>query len=110
MNDLPGIRVTCREAHEAVGEVIGVHECTKSAAHIWRLAHGTSPIADDSLGDKGSEVVVVSPRDTFHSNRNVRRRNSVVTDADFRANELRLALLLCCDLRGVGCWGTRSDA
>ena len=32
---LPSVAVACREAHEAVGKVVGIDEGAESAAKIW---------------------------------------------------------------------------
>lgn len=64
------------------------------AAQEGRLAHSTVPVADDGLGDQGSEVVVVLPADTLDGESDVSRGDGVVTETDLRANELGGALLL----------------
>lgn len=64
------------------------------AAKEGRLAHSTVPVADDGLGNQGSEVVVVLPADTLDGKSDVSRGDGVVTETDLRANELGGALLL----------------
>ena len=76
-------------------------EGAELAAEVWRVAQGAVPVANDGLGDQGSEVVVILPADTLDGNGNVRRRDGVVTESDLGADEIGLALLLSGD-RGGG--------
>lgn len=64
------------------------------AAEERRLAHSTVPVADDGLRNQSSEVVVILPADTLDGKSDVSGGNSVVTEADLRANELGGTLLL----------------
>lgn len=63
-------------------------------AKVGRVAHSTVPVADNGLGDEGSEVVVVIPADALDRESNVGSRDGVVTESDFGSDELRSTLLL----------------
>lgn len=80
------------EGHEGVGKLVLVHEGAELAAEVRRVAHSTVPVANDSLSDKGGEVVVVLPADTLDGDRNVSSRHRVVPYSDLRANEVWLGL------------------
>lgn len=101
----PGIAVAGRETHEAVGKVVALNEGAELAAEVRGVAHGTVPVTDDGLGDKGSKVVIVLPADTLNGKGNVGSGKSVVTDSDLGANELGLALLLSAEGGSGGGWG-----
>lgn len=104
--DVPSIRVAGGEAHEAVGQIVVGDERAELAAKVVGVAHGAVPVANDGLGDKGSEVVLVVPAHTLDGNGDVGRALGVIPDPDLRSNELGLLLLLG-DLlaRVVGCLG-----
>lgn len=87
-----GVGVGGAEGHEGVGELVLVHEGAELAAKVRRVAHSTVPVANNSLSDKGSEVVVILPADTLDGDRNVSSRHRVVSYPDLRANEVRLSL------------------
>lgn len=70
-----------------------VDEGAKLAAEVRSVAHGAVPVADNGLGDKGSEVVVVLPADTLNGNGNVGSGDGVVTDSDLGTNKVGLLLL-----------------
>ena len=72
-------------------------ERAELAAEVRRVAHGAVPVANDGLGDKGSEVVGVAPADTLNGNGDVGAAHGVVTEPDLRADELGLLLLLLGD-------------
>ena len=67
-------------------------ESAELAAKVGGVAHGAVPVADNGLGDKGGEVVVVLPADTLNSDGDVGGGHGVVTDPDLRSNEVGLAL------------------
>lgn len=90
---LPSITVTCRKAHEAVGQIIVVDESAKLAAHVWSIAHCLVPVSDNCLGDQSSEVIIILPANTLHSNGNVGSWNSIITDSDLGTDELGFSLL-----------------
>lgn len=101
----PSIAVAGRETHEAVGEVVALDKGAELAAEVRGVAHGTVPVTDDGLGDKGSEVVIVLPADTLSGKGNVSSGESVITDSDLGPNELGLALLLGAEGGSGGGWG-----
>lgn len=90
--DLPSVAVAGGEAHEAVGQVVGVDEAAELAALVRSAAQSLVVVADDGLGDQGGEVVGVVPADTLDSNGDVGGGDSVVADAQVRADELGLPL------------------
>lgn len=90
----PSVAVAGRETHVAVGKTLVVDEGAQLAAEVGGVAHGTVPVADDGLGDKGSEVVIILPADTLNSESNVSGGDGVITESDFRPNELGSTLLL----------------
>ena len=67
-------------------------ESAELAAEVGRVAHGAVPVADNGLGDQGSEVVVVLPADTLNSDGDVGGGHGVVTDPDLGADEIGLGL------------------
>lgn len=87
-----GVAVARREAHEAVGELVLVDETAKLAALMRSVAHSLVVVADNSLGNKSSEVVVVVPADTLNGEGNVGSAEGVIADTDVRANEVGLLL------------------
>lgn len=89
---LPSVAVAGREAHEAVGDIVLVDPAAKLAALVRSLAKGLVVVADNSLGDKGSEVVGGVPADTLNSKSNVGGGHVVVSDANIRAEEVGLLL------------------
>ena len=89
---LPSVAVACGEAHEAVGQVVLVDEAAELAALVRRVAQNLVVVADDSLSDQSSEVVIVVPANALHRNGDVGGGNGVVTYPDIRANELGLLL------------------
>lgn len=90
----PSIAVAGGEAHVAVGESLVVDERAELAAQVGGVAHGAVPVADDGLGDEGSEVVIILPADTLNSESNVGRGDGVITESDLRSDELGGTLLL----------------
>lgn len=90
---LPGVAVTCRKAHEAVGQVVVVDESAKLATHVRSISHSLIPVSDNCLGDQSSEVVIILPANTLHSNGNVGSWDSIVTDSDLGTDEFWLSLL-----------------
>lgn len=74
------------------------------------LAHSTVPVANNGLGNQGSEVVVILPADTLNGEGNVSGGNGVVTETDLRANELGGALHLSSESGGGGGRGLAGEA
>lgn len=82
-----------------------MNKAAELAAHVRSVAHGLVPVTDNSLGNESSEVVIVLPGDTLDGDGNVGSWDGIITDADFRADELRLALLeLGNSSGGLGSW------
>ena len=79
------------------------------AAEEGRLAHGAVPVADDGLGDKGGEVVIVLPADTLDGESDVSGGDGVVTETDLGANEPGGALLLGSEGEGSGSRGLAGE-
>lgn len=74
-------------------------------SHVGGVAHSLVPVTDNSLGNKGGEVVVRLPGDTLNSNGDVCGWDGLIEDTDLRSDELWLALLLSGELgRGLGVW------
>ena len=76
-------------------------ERAELAAEVVGVAHGAVPVANDGLGDEGSEVVLVVPAHTLDGDGDVGRALGVVPDPDLRSDELGLLLLLGDLLAGV---------
>lgn len=91
-HNLPGVAVACREAHEAVGQVILVHKAAQLASLVRSVAHSLVVVSNNGLSDQGSEVVLVVPADTLHSNGNIGGRDGVVAYPDIGTDEFRLLL------------------
>lgn len=100
----PGITVAGGEAHEAVGQVVVVDESAELASEVGRVAHRTIPVANNGLGDKSSEVVIILPADTLNCESNVSSWDSVITNSDIRANEVWLTLLFGGNGGGSRAW------
>lgn len=82
-----------------------MNKAAKLAAHVGSVAHGLVPVTDNSLGNESSEVVIILPGDTLDGNSDVGSRDGIITDADFRTDELRLALLCVGNSGGgLGSW------
>lgn len=105
-----GVAVGGGEGHEAVGEVVFVHEAGKLAAHVGSVAHGLVPVADNGLGNERGEVVIVLPTDTLDGDGDVGGGDGVVTDADLGANEVGLGLGGLSGGVGGGVLGTGGQA
>lgn len=58
------------------------------AALVRSVAHGLVVVADDSLGDESSEVVLGAPADTLDGEGDVRCTHGVIANTDIRANEV----------------------
>ena len=71
-----------------------LNEGAELATEVRRVAHSTVPVANNGLGDEGSEVVIVLPADTLNGEGNVSSRDGVITESHFGSNELGGALLL----------------
>ena len=100
--NLPGIAIACREAHEAVGEVVVVDEGAQLASLVRRATHGPVVVANNSLSDQGSEVILVVPAYTLDGEGDVRGRHAVVADANLRADEAGLGVGEAAKGDGVG--------
>lgn len=55
---------------------------------MGRVAHGAVPVANDGLSDQSSEVIGILPAHTLDRNGDVRSWDRVVTNANFRPDEL----------------------
>lgn len=86
------IAVAGGEGHEAVGKLVLVDEAAELAALMRGVAEGLVVVANDGLGDEGSEVVRRRPADTLNSKGNVGSAEGIVTDADVGADEVSLLL------------------
>ena len=74
-------------------------------SHVGGVAHSLVPVTDNSLGNKGGEVVVRLPGDTLNSNGDVCGWDGLIEDTDLGSDELWLALLLSGELgRGLRVW------
>lgn len=89
---VPSIAVAGGEAHEAVGQVILVHDAAELAALVGSIAEGLVVVADNGLGDERGEIIGVVPADTLDSNGDVGRGDGIVADPDVRADEVGLLL------------------
>lgn len=89
---LPSVAVAGGEAHEAVGQLVLVDVAAELTALVRSITHGLVIVANDGLGNQGSEVVVRVPADTLNGEGNVGSTHSVVTDTDVRADEVSLLL------------------
>lgn len=108
--NLPSVAVAGGEAHEAVSELVLADVGAELAAKEGGLAHGAVPVTNDSLGNQGSEVVVILPADTLNGESNVSGGDGVVTETDLRANELGGALHLSGESLGGGSRGLAGEA
>lgn len=89
---LPGVTVTGGEAQEAVGQVILVDKPAELAALVRSIAHSLVVVANNSLGNETSKVVIIVPANTLDRNGNVCGVESVIAYPDIRTNELGLLL------------------
>lgn len=62
------------------------------AALVRGVTHGLVVVANDSLSDESSVVILRVPANTLDSDGNVRSGHGVVTNTDIRANEVSLLL------------------
>lgn len=62
------------------------------AALVRSVTHGLVVVANNSLGDESSVVILRVPANTLNSDGNVGSGHGVVTDTDIRANEVSLLL------------------
>ena len=90
----PSVAVAGRETHEAVGQVVVADVVAELATKERRLAHGTVPVADDSLSNESGEIVVILPADTLNGKSDVGRGNGVVAKTNLGTDELGGTLLL----------------
>lgn len=81
-----------------------VDERAQLASEVRRVAHRTIPVANNGLGDKSSEVVIVLPADTLNCESNVSSWDSVITNSDIRPNEVWLTLLFGGNGGGSRAW------
>jgi hypothetical protein len=108
--NLPSVAVAGGKAHEAVSEVVVADVGAKLAAEERRLAHGTVPVTDNSLGDQSGEVVIILPANTLDGESNVSGGDGVVAETDLGADELGGALLLGSEGQGSGGRGLAGEA
>ena len=71
-----------------------LNEVAELISTVAAVAHRPVPVANNCLSDEGSEVVGIVPAYTFDCDRNVGRRNSIVTHTNLRADEIWPSLLL----------------
>ena len=69
-----------------------VNEAAELAALVGSVAESLVVVANDSLGNEGSEVVVVGPADTLNGDSNVGGGDGVVADTDIGTDEVGLLL------------------
>lgn len=67
-------------------------ETAELATLVRSVAHGLVVVANNSLSDESSEVIVVVPADTLDRNGDVRSAKSIVAYSDIRTNKLGLLL------------------
>lgn len=67
-----------------------MNERGKLATLMGSAAHSLIVVANDGLGNQGSEVVVIVPANTLHGQCNVCKAERVVSNADFRADKVGL--------------------
>lgn len=96
---LPSIAVAGGEAHKAVGQVVVADKRAELTSEVGRVAHSAIPVANDGLCDQCSEVIIVLPADSLDCERDVRSWDGVITNSNFRADEVRDTLLLSCESR-----------
>lgn len=88
VQDSPGVAVASGEAHEAVGKAVLVDESAELAAGVGGVAKSLVVVANNGLGDKSGEVVIIAPADTLNSNADVGGRDGVVADSDVGTDEI----------------------
>lgn len=69
-----------------------VDKAAELAALVGSVAKSLVVVANDGLGNEGSEVVVVGPADTLNGDSNVGGGDGIVADTDIRADEVGLLL------------------
>lgn len=69
-----------------------MNEAAELAALVGSVAESLVVVANDSLGNEGSEVVVVGPADTLNGDSNVGGGDGVVADTDIGTDEVGLLL------------------
>lgn len=69
-----------------------MNDAAELAALVRSVAKSLVIVADNSLGDEGSEVVGVVPADALNGNGDVGGGDSVVADSDIGADEIGLLL------------------
>lgn len=81
-----------------------MHKAAQLASLVRSVAHGLVVVSNNGLSDQGSEVVIVIPANTLHSNGDVGGRDGVVAYPDIGTDELRLLLgqEVCVGLGRVG--------
>jgi len=90
--NLPSVVVTGGEAHEAVGKIVLVDPAAELAALVGSLANSLVVVANDSLSNESSEVVLGVPADTLDGESDVGSRHAIISDTDIRAHEVSLLL------------------
>lgn len=82
------VRVAGAEAHEGVAELVLVESGRELAAKVRGIAHSAIPVANDGLGNQGSEVVRILPADTLDGDGDVCGGDSIIAEADLGTDEL----------------------
>lgn len=90
--DLPCVAVAGGETQEAVGQIVLVDKTTELAALVRSIAHSLVVVANNSLSNESSEVVIVVPADTLNRNGDICSAQSVVAYSDIRTDKLGLLL------------------
>lgn len=69
-----------------------MHKAAQLASLVRSVAHRFVVVSNNGLSYQGSEVVIVVPANTLHSNSDVGGGDGVVAYPDIGADELRLLL------------------
>lgn len=87
---IPSVAVAGGEAHEAVSDTVLVDVTAELAALVGSAAHSLVVVANNSLSNKSSVVVVIVPAHTLNSESNAGGGHGIVSDSDIRADEVSL--------------------
>lgn len=69
-----------------------VDPAAELAALVGSLANSLVVVANNSLSNKSSEVVLGVPADTLNSESDVSSRHAIISDTDVRTHEVSLLL------------------
>ena len=78
---------------------------TLQTRSVRGVAHGAVVVADDSLSNKCSEVVIVLPANTFNSDGDVCCWDGVITETDLRTDKVWQTLLVPDESLSLSAWG-----